>query len=172
MTDSQLDLGPEIKSGYGDLVKETAEGDPVWVRIPAKGATPVVLLRDEPARYTSHWNGYRYQPCPGFHRCGYCQTGKGKKERYVYAVYDMRHKRPGLIEVGPQTAAEIKAITDKARVVRGIEIVLRKEGSIVNGAITATYQHGFIDEKELPPGPDPAYVLRKQWSMPERERID
>jgi len=162
---------PGVAAGYGDLLSECAEGPGVWIHVPARTIVVCVLLRDQPVRYDAHWVGGRVRPCPGATQCALCTSGVGKKTRYVYTVLDTTTKQTGLLEVAPSTALEIRAAVDEAGFARGLAIAFSHEGGVKNGRLRATSRHQILRDCELPDGPDPIHVLKRQWSLPDAERV-
>jgi hypothetical protein len=94
----------------------------------------------------------------------------GTKPRYVYSVWDLDRKRSGLIELGPDTAGQIREIMIKSGDLPGTAIKMTKRGGVVNGAIAVDMIHELYRLADLPPGPDPELILRRQWCAPPEER--
>lgn len=163
----QTELG---SMGYGDLTEETLDGPGVWLHVKPRGKTKLVMLSQDPFRYRAHWMRTRYLPCPGLPDCGHCSIGIGKKVRYVYAMYNSDTLRPGLLEVGPETAGMIRSEQIKSGDAPGLCLLLEKTGGVVNGAIIVTTFHTLYRLSDLPPAPDIPKIMRAMWTMPENER--
>jgi len=149
--------------GYGDTTEETCEGPGVWLHVPHRGALKAVLMQVAPFRYVSHWVRSTYQLCPGSGKCSWCDLGLGTKTRYVYALYDTDRKRQGLLEVGPDTAGQMKDLTRANGDEPGLLFRFTKAGGVINGAIKVELLHDWYRISELPPGVDIERVLRGQW---------
>lgn len=160
-----------VLEGWGDLPSECATGPGVWLHVPARVVLKVALLREQPVRYAAHFVGGRCRPCMRGSYCALCEAGVGAKTRYVFSVLDVHRMQSGVVEVGPVTAAQIQAGINEFGFARGLCFTLRKEGGVANGLIQAAVCNSVVRESDLPEGPDPAVVLRKQWSCPEAERL-
>jgi hypothetical protein len=160
-----------LSEGYGDVVEESMEGPGVWLHVPGRGVLTAVLLREKPVRYEAHWVGGRVRPCPGRERCQFHKDGLGSKVRYVYTLFDTHRRQAGLLEVSPQTAGDIMRECADHGFARGLSFSFKKEGGRENGRIVAKCLHAIMRELELPEGPDAAFVLRKQWQLPECETV-
>lgn len=163
----QTELG---EMGFGDLVAETLDGPGIWLKVAPRGKTKLVLLDNLPFRYRGHWMRGRYVPCPGARDCGHCSIGIGSKVRYVFAMYNADQMRPGLLEVGPDTAGLIRQEQVKAGEAPGICLLFEKAGGVINGSIKVTTFHTLYSKRDLPPAPDIQRIMRQQWAMPENER--
>lgn len=156
--------------GYGDVDEESMEDGELWMRVPHRGALKLVLLRTLPFRYIAHWFRTGYKPCPGRATCTFCTLGIGAKARYAYSVWDIDRKRPGCIEFGSSTAGQIRDLMQRNGELPGMAIKLTKRGGVVNGSIAVDPIHDLYRLSDLPPGPDPEIILRKQWSAPTEDR--
>lgn len=156
--------------GYGDVDRESMDGPGVWLRVPHRGALKLVLMKPMPFRYLAHWVRRGYTPCPGRDQCNWCALAVGTKPRYVYSVWDLDRKRSGLIEVAPETAAQIRDITTRGGDLPGTAIRMTKRGGVVNGAIAVDAIHELYRLADLPAGPEPELILRRQWSAPPEDR--
>lgn len=161
-----------IEAGYGDVQREALEGPGVWIHVPPREAKIVCLLREQPIRYFAHWQGGRIKPCPGRGQCGLCAANVGGKTRYVYSVFDTRLGLAGLVEVSPNTAADIRKGCEEMGFAKGVTFSLTKERQVTNGRIVAKCLHKMFASKDLPEGPDPVAVLTRMWTLPDRERVD
>lgn len=163
----------DIEEGYDGILEEAASGPGVWLHVPARGRLSVVLLRDRPVKYLGHFSpGRGAIPCKNPRgdpqgSCPECERGRAAKRRYVYSVLDVSGGRPGLVEVAPETAIQIMKDCADHGFSKGLAFDLFKLEGKVNGRIMAKCRHTILSGTDLPDGPDPAYVLRKQWYLPE-----
>jgi len=155
-------------TGYDALEKYAPEPGIVWLHVSARQPLIVALLRDVPFVYYGHFSNGRFRPCAGQDTCIQCAQHAGGKVRAVFSVYDVVNKKSGILEVSDDTAREVKNLTESWGQARGMVVSFRKEGGKQNGTIHAQSNNQCLRSEELPDGPDPAYILRKQWSEPER----
>lgn len=170
MTDLKTPVQAELGYGYGDIDQETQLGPGVWLKVPHRGHLRCILMRELPFRYWAHWVRRCYLPCPGRAKCDWCALAIGAKPRYVFSLWDVERKRSGLLEVGPDTAGQVRDACTTHGFEPGLCIKLSKAGGTVNGAIKVDVLHDIYRLADLPPGPDPEDVLKRQWSQPTEER--
>ena len=163
----ELGLG----EGIGDLVAECREGQDVWLHVPARSSLRVMLLRERPVFYWQHFTASGPVFCESKRdrngalvdasACPLCRGEIGAKKKYVYTVSDMARGSGHLLDVSPATALDIESTVNQTGVALGMVFDLRKEGGVSNGRIRAKWSGTFINEKELPEGPDVLHVFRK-----------
>lgn len=171
MTTGQTKLDEPVGStGYGDLEEESMMGPGVWLHVPDRTESRMVLMIELPYRYMGHWIRGKIRPCPGPSTCDWCAQLIGRKPRYGFAMYDCEQRRCGVLEVGPEAAAMIRdgALTSAGGV--GTCYKLRKKGGVRNGQLQVTVHHTLYKLHDLPRPLDPEDVYKRMWSMPERER--
>jgi hypothetical protein len=169
--DKTLDLWA-CGTGREAITRLRTEKEAVWLHIPAKSGRQLVVLREEPFVYVGHFTQQGCKPCLGEGRCKRCEDGFGKKTRVVFSMMDARSRETGVFEVSDVTGLELLREIDewkeKFGCARGLAFVFAKQDDRTNGKIVFKPLHGLAGGSDLPDGPDPAHVLAKMWTSPER----
>jgi len=156
---------PTIHLGWSDP-EPTAGPAFVWLHVPAANALPIAVLSEAPYTYTAHWIRGLMRPCSRSAMCPLCARRIGLQPRTILAVYDLRERAVGLIELGLTAANQVRRHAEAEGHLRGLRLQLRREAERDRGRIIAERPDASIppNPDPLPAAPDVVAALTATWA--------
>lgn len=164
----------DLSDGWGDEPGQYGAAPFNWLHVPHVRPLPVVILSDVPVKYRGHWFQSAMQACTGDGHCPLCERGIGGQIRVILAVYDLRLRALGLIELSAATAAEIRSISEAHGHLRGLVVELSKEAGRPRGRVLVGEPDRTVPPSPdpLPPVPDIRAALKATWARAESRKAE
>jgi len=108
-----------------------------FIHFPARDVGRLVFTGDFARRIVTHWKNGRPDWCWGKPRCSECAEYRGKKAHYVISCWDSARRAHGVFDFPPHAWADILTACEGYGFLRGLVVLVSKEGRKVNGNLVA-----------------------------------